>query len=221
MKYLLLALLLVPSISWAQALPAAKFDQNGQKLQPPKRGEVVKDEGYKTIAQWLEMATTARSAKFREAGSESLRCITEYPATLSSADKDALAPAAVKLLAGREPAVKTNGLKILELHGGSIHTAAVLKLTKDTDHEVRLAAVSTLANIGDASCAAALGSLALARQDDQAAIEVARAAIDALGKIGGPACKKVLEDLEAKAMSEDAKVLIQEALDELDSKAKP
>lgn len=185
MKYVLLALLLLPSIGWAQA--PSKFSAEGQ------RQEVLlehKDSAgaarCKTIAEWATQAFTARSDKFRFEASGVIAKLAADKRKLGPHDVDECRKAAVRLTASKDPAVRERGL-------------------------------IALATVGDSTSVPVLSSIVLAGGQ----YGEPRLAVESLQAIGNADARKALESLEKRVKDKAVLEGIQEALDELDAKAKP
>lgn len=200
---------------------------NGMPIDDQIRASVSPDriaENFRTIPQWIAIATKSRSEKYRREGAGALVGIaTRDDIELSDADKKKLTDAAVAMLAMKEVYYRTAGFGILRQHGNTKdHLPIITKAVKTAGPEELASGLMVLSKVGDDSCALMLGNLLLKKKadDEPGAYDRtnAQATIYALRKIGGPTCRKVLEELESRATDDDIKTLVQEALDELDAK---
>jgi HEAT repeat protein len=173
----------------------------------------------RTMADWVAMATKARSESNRLEGTERLRQLAFLQTSgngLPDADLATLVTGLAVCCADPSAAVKFRAISALQdLRSEKASTPILLKVAAgDKLADVRAEAIRAL---GRTKATGAVDALATIAVDPQQPFAVQDAAVESLGKIGGAAAKRHLGNLLAATKSPEAKAAIERALDAAES----
>jgi len=205
--------------------PPCRFGHDGSRLEDVRQAQTLTPEqeaGYRTIAEWGKMATTARSKQRRTDGARAAMhiCLLKHKTPLSDAELAAAYEVVIKLLPERpagnitaqEVEVRREAAATLGRLGFASAAVALRECaTKDSESFVRSNCYRSLGLLKD-EAAVPLLAKAVANEKPTPAIVAA----EALGAIGTAEARAALEELTKQKLEENALEAVNRALDDLD-----
>lgn len=202
---ILVLLAIVPFVAKAEEF---RFNESG-----------TRDPKGKTLADWGQLAISARSEEFRLKAARVLTASVSQVSAfgelvkLSPEEKKDARHGAMLMLQGKDVEVRRIGAEVLKSVGDDSCVDLLLRMLKSTDAIDRASALDTLSAFPNNQCIEAFSSIAAGSKSD-----AARFAIGLFPKIGTKEARAELERLKIKIKDDTRLKYIDAALDEMDFK---